>query len=157
MAVVFLTARVKKPDGDDWGKLCRCLLYLKDTRHLGLRLSILKTCEIKWWVDTPYNTCKYCKGHTGYYMPVGKGAIISGSNKHKSNARSSTESELVGTDFVLPKTAQCKLSVEAQGYKIKENVLYQDSQATVRLATNRRISGTPRTKHTKAKFYQINR
>ena len=30
--IYFLTSRVKKPDEDDWGKLVRCMKYLKGTK-----------------------------------------------------------------------------------------------------------------------------
>lgn len=69
--------------------------------------------------------------------------------------RSSTEAELVGADDALPKIIHVKLFIEAQGYKVLRNVLYQDNQATMRLETNGRLSGTPRTKHIKAKYYRI--
>ena len=35
-AVVFLTARVKSPDKEDWGKLKQVLKYLKGTKYLKL-------------------------------------------------------------------------------------------------------------------------
>ena len=38
--VAFLTTRVKKPDEDDWGKLRRCLSYLKGTRYMKLTLEV---------------------------------------------------------------------------------------------------------------------
>ena len=33
-AVSFFTTRVKEPDQDNWGKLRRCLMYLKGTRYM---------------------------------------------------------------------------------------------------------------------------
>lgn len=124
MAVAFLTTRVKKPGEDTWGKLRRCLLCLKDARHVELRLSISQHNKTKWWVGAPCGERENCKGYTGYFMSVGKGVIISGSNKHKSNARNFTKSELVGVDFTLPKTMWCRQSTQAQGCKIEENILF---------------------------------
>ena len=50
--VSFMTSRVKKPDLDDWGKLRRCLKYLKGTLHMKLTLSVDDLGVIKWWVDS---------------------------------------------------------------------------------------------------------
>ena len=68
------------------------LLYLKGTRHRKLKLCVTAEGEIRWWADASYNAPKDCKGHTGYLMTFGKGAVISDSKKHKTNVRSSTES-----------------------------------------------------------------
>jgi hypothetical protein len=38
--VAFLTARVKKPDTDDWGKVKRVLQYLKWTKSMPLNLTV---------------------------------------------------------------------------------------------------------------------
>ena len=41
------------------------------------------------------------KSHTGYFLTLGTGSPISGSQSQKINTRSSTESELVGVDDVI--------------------------------------------------------
>jgi hypothetical protein len=40
IAIGFLTARVKDPDEDNWGKLKRVLKYLNGTKHLKLKLGV---------------------------------------------------------------------------------------------------------------------
>jgi hypothetical protein len=51
----------------------------------------------------------------------GDGAVQSISRKQKLNARSSTESELVGVDDVLVMILWTKLFLEEQGYDINSN------------------------------------
>ncbi len=154
-AVAFLTTRVKKPDKDDWGKLKRLLRYLRATRHMKLRLSIDNVSFIKWWVDASYNVHWDCKGHTGAMMSLGKGATISFSHKHKLNVRSSTEGELVSIYDALPAILWTRFFIEAQGYTVEENVLFQDNKSTIQLANNGRWSSSKRTKHIKARYFYI--
>ncbi len=56
LPVAFLTTRVKAPDEDDWGKLKRCLNYLKDTLHMKLTLEVDNLGTIHWLVDASDNT-----------------------------------------------------------------------------------------------------
>ena len=90
-AVSFLTARVKKSDEDDWGKLKRAMKYLNGTRRLKLTLTIESMRFIKWSVDGSHNTHWDCKGHGGAMMVMGYGAISSYSRRIKVNTSSSTE------------------------------------------------------------------
>ena len=75
--------RVKAPNEDDWGKLKHVLKYLKGTRGLKLTLYVNDMSTIKWWIDVSYATHDDYKGHRGAMMSLGKGAVISASNKHK--------------------------------------------------------------------------
>ena len=74
-------------------------------------------------------------------MPsLGKGAVYSASTKQKLNTESSTESELVGIDDLMPQILWTRLFLEAQGFIIRTNILYQDNQSTIKLANNGRAS-----------------
>ena len=110
---------------------------------------------VRWWVDASDRTHEDCKGHTGLMMSLGKGAAISGSRKIKINTKSSTESELVALDDVLPTILWTLYFVEAQGYTIEQNLVFQDNLSTMRLATNGPLSSSSRTKHIKARYYFI--
>ena len=61
----------------------------------------------------------------------------------------------MGADNVLPKIIRAKLLIDAQGYHVKKNILYQDSQATIRLEVNGRLSGTSWAKHIKVFFTEL--
>jgi hypothetical protein len=154
-AVAFLTTRVKRPDEDDWGKLKRVLQYLFGTKHMKLTLTIDDLSQVKWWVDASYNTHEDCKGQTGAMMSLGKGAVVSFSRKQKLNVRSSCEGELVGIDDAMSWIIWCKYFIEAQGYSIEQNILYQDNKSTILLATNGRWSSSKRTKHIKSRYFFV--
>jgi hypothetical protein len=64
-------------------------------------------------------------------MSMGRGAIVNVSRKHKLNIGSSTESELVSIADVLGAMMWCKYFMEAQGYTIDNNLLYQDNKSTI--------------------------
>ena len=78
-AVAFLTTRMKQPDEDDWGKLCRVIWYLNGTRRLICKLTIDDLAIIKWWIDGSHNVHPDCRDHTGAMamMSLGKGAVAS--------------------------------------------------------------------------------
>ena len=154
-AVAFLTTRVKKPDEDDWGKLKRVMKYLKGTMFMKLKLSVENLGLIQWWVDASYNVHDDCKGQTGAMMSLGRGAPISFSRKQKLNVRSSCEGELVGIDDALPIILWTRYFIEAQGYTVDQNVLYQDNKSTILLANNGRWSSSKRTRHIKSRYFFI--
>ena len=65
------------------------------------------------------------KGHTGYGMSFGRGAVVlSYSQKQKINTKSSTESELVGMDDALSRVIWGLYFTEAQGYTIDQNIAF---------------------------------
>ena len=71
---------------------------------------------------------------------MGKVAISSISRKQGMNTRSSTEAEVVAADEVVGPMIWTKLFLEAQGYPIEENILYQDNRSTMLLEGNGRKS-----------------
>ena len=154
-AVSFLTTRVQKPDEDDWGKLKRVLKYLKGTMYMKLTLEVDNLSILKWWIDASHNVHMDCRGHTGTMFSLGRGAVLSSSMKQKMNTKSSTESELVGAYDGLSLILWSRYFIEAQGYTINHNILYQDNQSTMLLQRNGRASSTKRTKHINARYFFI--
>jgi hypothetical protein len=153
--VAFLTTRVKSPDEDDWGKLKRVLKYLYGTMHMKLNLTVDNLHTLRWWVDASYGVHWDSKGHTGMMMSFGKGAVMSISHRHKLNARSSTEAELIGIDDALPYIMWGLYFIEAQGYEVDHNILYQDNKSTILLAKNGRWSSSKRTKHINNRYFLV--
>ena len=154
-AVAFLTTRVQKPDEDDWGKLKRVLKYLNGTRHMKLRLTVDDMRFLHWWVDASYGVHWDCRGHTGMMMSLGKGAAMSFSLRHKLNTGSSTEAELVGLYDALGSIMWGRHFIEAQGYTVEQNIVYQDNKSTILLAKNGIMSSTKRTKHINARYFML--
>eukprot|EP00804_Cyclotella_cryptica_P016577 CCRYP_020528-RE/>CCRYP_020528-RE protein AED:0.38 eAED:0.38 QI:0/-1/0/1/-1/1/1/0/519 len=153
--VAFLTTRVKQPDEDDWGKLKRVLKYLNGTVDMGLCLSVENMGIVRWYVDASYATHEDCKGHTGAMMTLGHGAAISFSRKQKTNAWSPTEAELIGVYDANPSILHARYFLEAMGYKVNKNVIYQDNKSSIILEKNGHISGSKRTKHITVCYFFI--
>jgi len=79
-------------------------------------------------------------------MTLGRGCILNGSRKQKLNTRSNTEAELVGADDMSQLIFWTKLFMEAQGYEIQHNILYQDNKSTILLLENGKSSSSKRTR-----------
>ena len=95
--------------------------------------------NIVWWVDGSFGVHCDSKGQTGAMMSMGKVTILNILRKQKMNVATSTESELVIIADVLGMIMWCKYFMEAQGYKIENNILYQDNKSTILLAKNMRM------------------
>ena len=54
--------------------------------------------------------------------------------------RSTCEAELVGADNASTKILWTKYFLEAQGYKVGENILYQDNKSRILLLNNGKVS-----------------
>ena len=80
---------------------------------------------------------------------------ISSSSKQKINTRSSTEAELVGVNDALTMVIWVRLFLEAQGFDIKENIVFQDNQSTILLENNGKRSIGKRTRHIDIRYYYI--
>ena len=86
---------------------------------------------------------------------MGKGAIASISKKQGMNTRSSTEAEVVAADEIVGPMLWTRQFLEAQGYKIKENILFQDNQSAMLLETNGRKSAGKRSRHLNIRFFFV--
>jgi hypothetical protein len=73
------------------------------------------------------------QGHTGGALTMGRGFPIVSSTKHKINTQSSTESELVGVDDMMSLIIWTRYFLKAQGYKVSDNVIFQDNKSTMLL------------------------
>ena len=137
-AIAFLTTRVKQPDVDDWNKLGRAVKYLRVTKHLVLTLEANGNNIVQWWVDASFAVHRDMQSHTGRVLTMGKGAIYVTSKKQKLNTKSSTKAELAGVDNLLPQILWTQYFLRAKGFKIRDNILYQDNQSAMKLEMNGR-------------------
>jgi hypothetical protein len=154
-AISFLTTRVRAPDKDDWKKLVHLMRYIRGTRYMPLILSANGSHILKWWVDASFAVHPNMRGHSGGGLSLGRGFPTMGSYKHKLNTRSSTESEVVGADDFMPAICWTRYFLEAQGYKIEDNILYQDNKSSILLETNGKASSSKRTKHINIRYFFI--
>jgi hypothetical protein len=152
-AIAFLCTRVKAPTEEDWTKLKRLLKYVNGTRKEVLTLSADDLHVLKWYVDASFAVHPDFKSHTGAIMTMGNGAVQSMSRKQKLNTRSSTEAELVGADDAATMILWTRLFLEAQGYDVKENILYQDNMSTILLENNGKRSSSKRTRALNIRYF----
>ena len=78
---------------------------------------------------------------------MGKGFSILCLTKQKLNTHSSTESELVGINDMMPMILSTCHFLTAQGYKVIDNIIYQDNRSASLLKWNGKSLSTKCTKH----------
>jgi hypothetical protein len=110
---------------------------------------------MKTWVDASYAVHSDMKSHTGGCISFGIGAAMSKCAKQKLNVKSSTEAELVGASDYLSYPIWAKKFLAYQGYALKENILYQDNQSTIRFERNGRKSCGPNSRHIDIRYFFI--
>ena len=118
-AVAFLTTCVRGPNEDDCKKLLRLMQYLRNTINMPLTLRSDGNNIVKWWVDGSYAVHPDMHSQTGGTMSLGKGAIIITSIKQKMNTKSSTETELIAADNLMPHIMWMNYFLNWQGYNAK--------------------------------------
>jgi len=146
-AVGFLTTRVSEPDVDDWVKLKRVLQYLRGTLDMTLTIGGTDISHMRSWVDVSYGIHADRKSHTGGCISFGWGALMTKCQKQKLNVKSSTEGEIVGVSDYLSNMIWARMFIEAQGYPLKENILFQDNQSAIKIIKNGRRSSGQKTRH----------
>jgi hypothetical protein len=88
-------------------------------------------------------------------MTLGKGAVISSSNKMKCSSKSSTQTELIALYDKLPDVIWTRYFVECQGYNIDKCTIFQDNMRALLLEKNGQVSSSKQSKHIKAKYFLI--
>ena len=156
--VAVLCTRVKNPGTKDWNKLVRMMKFLRNTEDDVLTLSAEHgVSRIIWSIDSAFGVHPDYKSHVGGCMKFhkGKGTPINLSAKHKLNTESSTTSELVGVDYVLPMVLWVPLFLEKQGYNVEENLVLQDNKSTILLAKNGKASSGKRTRALNIRYFYV--
>jgi hypothetical protein len=155
LAIAFLTTRVRAPDSDDWEKLCHLMEYLRGDRDQPHVLGADNNRLLMWYVDASFAVHPNMCGHTGGGLTLGRGFPISVSTKQKLNKRSSTESELLGVNDMMPIICRTCYFLLSQGYRIIENLLLQDNKSSILLEQNGRASSGKRTRHINIRYFFI--
>jgi hypothetical protein len=155
LSVAFLTTRVRAPDRDDWEKLRHLVEYLKRDLARPLVLGAENDGLLMWYVDASFAVHPNMRGHTGGGLTMGRGFPISASTKQKLNTRSSTESELVGVDDIMPIIIWTRHFLLSQGYGVVENLILQDNKSSILLERNGRASSSKRTRHINTRYFFI--
>ena len=77
---------------------------------------------------------------------------MSTSTKQRLNTISSTDTELVAADDLMPHMCWTNYFLEFQGYNINSTIMYQDKQSAIILNNNGRASSSKRTKHLNIRY-----
>ena len=88
-------------------------------------------------------------------MSWGWGILLSKCQKQKLNTKSLTEGEIVGISDFLPNVIWAWMFLVEQGFKPKENILYQDNQGAIKIATNGKVLSGQKTKHMDNRYFWI--
>ena len=88
-------------------------------------------------------------------LSLGEGSIISTSTEQKLNTRSSTETELVGADDIMPYVLWTNYILEHQNWGVKDTLMYQDNKSAILLEKNGKKSSGRRTRHINVRYFFI--
>jgi hypothetical protein len=151
----ILTTRVRAPDTDDWEKLCHLMEYLRGDQDRPLVISAENDGLLMWYVDALFAVHPNMCGHTGGGLTMGQGFPIVASRKQKLNTKSSTESELVCIDDMMPIMLWTCYFLLSQVYIIIENLLLQDNKSSILLEQNGKALSGKRTRHINIQYFFI--
>ena len=93
--------------------------------------------------------------HSGAIMSLGGGDTYTGSTHQKLNTKRSTESELVGADDFKPQVLRTCYFLEARGYDVRENFVYQYNHSSIILEKNGKGSSSERTRPINIRYFFI--
>jgi hypothetical protein len=128
---------------------------ISETEHA---FSYSSLSQLKWRLESQlgYHDMILVKSHTGAVMMLGKGVMHNQLQENKKmNVRSSTEGELVAVDNAATIILWAKLFLEAQGYDVKKNIVYQDNKRAISLETNGKKSSGKRTRALNIRYFFI--
>ena len=69
--------------------------------------------------------------------------------------KSSAEAEVVGISEYLPYNIQIRNFMEAQGYKIERNTIYQDNTSAIKMETNGKNLCTGNSRHVHIRYFFV--
>ena len=154
-SISFLSRRVSKSADDDWKKLKRVLGWLKRTIDDIRTIGATSLTELYTYIDAAFAVHDNMRSHTGGAISMGYGIVHGKSSMQKINTKSSTEAELVGISEYVPYNLWLLHFLDAQGYGIKDNVVYQDNQSTICMAKNGRDSTTGNSRHINIRYFFV--
>ena len=148
-----LCSSVNKYNKNDEILFYKILQYLYNTKDQGITLQ----CEpenttLEAFVDASYATSNDRKSHSGTMIRFGSGPIVCKSNKQSIVAKSSTEAELIACADSISYIYSIKHILEFLGNEIKDTIVYQDNQSTIKLLTNNKATNQ-RSKHIDVKYF----
>ena len=106
-------------------------------------------------MDASYAVHADMKSHTGGLITMGHGIVHGKSSVQKINTKSACKSELVAVAEYLPYLIRFRYFMQAQGYVIENNILYQDNKSAILMERNGRNSCTGNSRHINVRYFWI--
>ena len=154
--VSFLTMRVTKSNVDNWKKIKRGITLVKNTIKDKIIIGAKTLSDLYTWIDAAYAVHNNMIGHRGGAIFMGYGIMHGKAPKQKINVKIPIESELVGMSEYAPYNIWFIMFMGAQGYAIKNNVIYQDNQSTIRMEKNGQNSCTGNSRYIHIRYFLVN-
>ena len=123
-AISFLSKRHLVCNEYDCRKLYWIIHYIHSMKNLKAVIGIEDIDRLITFMDASYIVYMNMRSHTGAGMTFRIGVFSSDSKMQKLNTKSSTNVEIVVVSDFLSKIIYMYLFIEAQGYPIRENILY---------------------------------
>jgi hypothetical protein len=108
-----------------------------------------------WWADAAFAVRDDFKSQSGRGMSLGTGMIQCKSHKQSTTENSSTTAELVSSSDALIMIIWTNNFLKAQGYPVRETILFQDNISAIKLEKNGRQSSSKRTRHLNIRHFFI--
>ena len=156
VAASVLAQRVSAPTQQDVHKLGRLVGYINGTKHLGLNIggNNLNQLFMEIFSDASHGVYPSGQGHGGTLLTFGTGAAFTRQGKEKTNAKSSTESELMEQTNGATIASSTIQLCESMDIDVRRAIINQDNQAAIQLASVGR-STSFKTSHIRTRYYFI--
>ena len=151
--VVLLCTIVAKRNEDDWKKLERLLVFLKNTIDDKICIGVFNIESLYTWIDAKYAVHPDMKIHIGGAILFGQGMLHCRPGKQKLNTNRSTEAEIVGVSDYLPYHINLVMFLEHQGYTILNNIVFQENQSSINMETNGRNPCKGNSRHIALRYF----
>ena len=111
---------------------------------------------INWWVDASFAMHNNFRGYTGGIMSPGAGSITSSSWKQNINRQISTEKKIIVVNDIMGPVLWTLYFVQAQGYTVEINIMFQDNHITMCMMLNGKKSSLKNTKQINIIYFFVN-
>ena len=118
-------------------------------------LSINNSVNIQCYVYAEFAVHNDMRSHNIGFPTMGTGGSYVQSRKYKMITKSSTGANLVRLDDFLTQVIWTQYFLKDKGYKIRDNIIYQDNQIAMKLENNCRPSSSNMTRNINIRYYFI--
>ena len=154
-SATYLCTRVSKSDDDDWKKLRRVIAFVKGTIDDKRIIGANNLFQIFMWIDAAYAVNADMRSQTGGAMSMGIGIRHGKCGKQRLNVKNLTEAELFGVSDYIVYYIWLVMFLRAQGYIMRDNILYQDNKSTILMLKNGRILCTGNSRHIDIRYFFV--